>query len=132
MIGPTRLIAQTIPIWILVITNCLRGKVTVISVSRFLKRACLLQKTQTAELFHLRELQKETETWWRWLKQAGVMRITQRILLVFLIFTSYPAQVLQIISMNVVRYVLSALKALRVQFMVTELTPYSETQNANI
>ena len=132
MTGPTRLIAQTIPIWILVITNCLRGKVTVISVSRFLKRACLLQKTQTAELFHLRELQKETETWWRWLKQAGVMRITQRILLVFLIFTSYPAQVLQIISMNVVRYVLSALKALRVQFMVTELTPYSETQNANI
>ena len=132
MTGPTQLIAQTIPIWILVITNYLRGKVTVISVFRFLKRACLLQRTQTAELFHLRGLQKETEIWWRWLKQAGVMRITQRILLVFLIFINYPAQVLPIISMNVVRYVLLALKALRVQFMETELTPYSGTRNANI
>ena len=60
------------------------------------------------------------------------MRITQLISLVFLIFINYHAQVLQTISMNVVRYVLSALKALRVQFMETELTPYLETQNANI
>ena len=60
------------------------------------------------------------------------MKITQQILLVFLIYTSYHAQVLQTIIMNVVRNVLLALKAQRVQFMETELTQCLETQNANI
>ena len=60
------------------------------------------------------------------------MKITQQILLVFLIYTSYHAQVLQIIIMNVVRNVLLPLKAQRVQFMETELTQCLETQNANI
>ena len=130
--GLTQLIAQTIQIWILVITNYLRGKVTVISVSRFLKRACLPQRIQTVELFRLRGLQRETEIWSRWLKQAAAMRIIQQISLIFLISTSYHAQVLQTISMNVVRNVLLALKAQRVQYMETQLTQFSETQNANI